>query len=222
MTWIDFSYKPPSKHEKYEIWASLKDETRKAHSLKELQFPNYNAQNTLANWKKIEKGFPWNQYRLIYGEHNIVYFINVESFTEIYRKHQKLFEIVLGGNTTLQEILDSVGDENSQIWTRLKSSHLLCGILLGFGIENAKGFEQSLNNPNDSSSSYLSVEKGNWAIYSDKPKVTDLPLPAFRVFTDGEDTLHHYREQRERIISQYHHVDFYKKVADVLLENNQR
>lgn len=219
MTWIDFSYKPPSPQEKAEVWKNLNENTKKMHSLEELNFPKYNAQKIWANWHTIQKKYVGSKFRIIPNSDLTVYFINVDLFLRRVSENQDLFNEILGPITGT-ELLNCICEEKSETWQKFKSSHTLNGILLGYGITNAIGFEKRTKG-NTSPDSYLYPEEENLALFAEQPTLKDLSLPGFRIFENGETMGREYESERSLILEKLRDKNRYKEIARHLKKHSQ-
>ncbi len=215
MTWIAVSYAPPDDYERLEIWHSLTDDLKKKHSVDDMFFPKYNAQEIWENWSKIQSTYVGSKYRFIPDFNQNVYFINIDLFLSTVAEHQDIFNAILEKPVTGEELLACICDESSPLWQRFKSSHALNGILLGFGIQNAISFERRMKGEECHDSQRI-LQRRNIALHLDRPKLHHLGLPEFRIFAGGEESIERYESERSSIIDNLKGKDLYKITAEML------
>jgi hypothetical protein len=69
-----------------------------------------------------------------------LYLVNKKAFLNATRQNIHIFRSILGETTTPTGLLDTIISKKCTIETALKGSHVLFGILFGFGTENAMRF----------------------------------------------------------------------------------
>lgn len=96
-------------------------------------------------WKKYASTFQSKNYLIISNESSDlleIYLINRNACKKIICENLILFQDVLGTEATPEAILKSIETSQQIAKEALKGSQLLYGILLGYGVSNAYGFEQ--------------------------------------------------------------------------------
>jgi hypothetical protein len=98
-------------------------------------------------WEKYEKNFQIQNYLLI-KEKSItvsnvtnVVFINKKAFINIFNKHAKIFNKILNKHLTSDSLLKEIED-NRKFAPIIKNNEILWGILLGYGVHNAKLYDK--------------------------------------------------------------------------------
>lgn len=96
-------------------------------------------------WKKYEKLFSFTHYFLIEGpdekKAQEIYFINKKYFIDKINQNLHLFQECLGENITGASFLKKIED-NPRIFSLFNHHPLLLGILLDYGVHNAKLFNE--------------------------------------------------------------------------------
>jgi len=96
-------------------------------------------------WKKYRHLYPMKKFVLIDNESrgNLqIYLINRKSCIEKITEHLSLFQEILGCNSSPKEILARLEIAKDLMLEGLNKSQILYGILLGYGRENAEGYDQ--------------------------------------------------------------------------------
>lgn len=99
--------------------------------------------------------------------------------------------------------------KSDDLFEALGNSQVLYGILLGYGEENAKGFDLDLPDPKPFS--------------KESPKPNRLTLPYFQTFSTSQETpflRKQYQEDRKKILSIYSNGNLLEITLTKLLSND--
>lgn len=151
-------------------------------------------------WKKYESLFPMHDYVLLAKEDENwiqIMLINRRSCLETISAHLDLFQEALDSKLTPNELLDQIIASKDLFRHGLKNHYSLYGLLLGYGLENAMGFEELY-------SKKMGLPKKPIPFHEDDVLLPlKLHLPFFMVFSDNtkhNDLKRKYEEQRELIV----------------------
>lgn len=216
VTWIDMSYSPPNGEEKLLFWESLSNNQKIHYSVDDLDFPKYNAKKIAANWVKIQQKYLGRNFNIVPYE-NSVFFINQPVLLNFIEENRDLFAEILGKPMQPIEVLNCIGDQSSSLWQAFLKNHFAMGLLLGYGIHNAKCFA-FLVCGEDVPPSHLVDEGPSTILYEEHPKIGQLQLPMFRVFEGGEDVIDKYERERIQIKRYFQGKNFYQTVYEKMQE----
>ncbi len=95
-------------------------------------------------WEKYKNNLPLTHYLLIQENHpyrsvGSVFLINKSAFVKTVNEHIALFKKILGPNVNGEELLEQV-EKQQKFSPVIQNNVLLLGILLGYGVHNAKLF----------------------------------------------------------------------------------
>lgn len=174
-------------------------------------------------WKKQRGPSPFLFVKRPIDDHlSSGYIINAQEVVWILRKHYDLFCRELGLEfDPLNAILDF---ENLQsvFWNKVFDSHLLQGILHGYGERNSYFFSEQMKLQKEDPHQF-----DRYCIFrgpSPKEKKEPLPLPMFRSYTtSGSDpVLVQYKEERRKIQQELKGKDFTQVVFSRLFPAEER
>ena len=97
--------------------------------------------------RKYEKKLRSNSFIVVFEEDSngsSLYLVNKKAFLNTIQHNILIFQKILGVAITPKKLLKSLENKTSTFEMTLKRSHLLFGILFGYGIENAMHFERRL------------------------------------------------------------------------------
>lgn len=166
-------------------------------------FFDTDTKNFIPNWQV------WKKYSHFFNEKDLnfaflektyqelfeIHFVNKKLVIDTIEKHSLVFKEILGElspNEILERILKS-----DDLFEAIGNSQILYGILLGYGEENARGFDLDLSNPIPFS--------------NEKPKPNHLTLPYFQTFPSSQETpllRKQYQLDRKKILSLYSKGNF--------------
>lgn len=146
----------------YEPFLQLCPEEKKEESIikaKE-EIRNYDLDRNWNKWQSVRKkvGHPNFLYRVTPTENpnvKMVDLLNLEKAREVLKSHYQLFAKVLEDNFDIDSTLNEFENTNSEFWKLVFSSHLLTGLLYGFGEENSTFFDLEMKF--DDRNNFLSV-----------------------------------------------------------------
>ena len=151
-------------------------------------------------WKKYESLFSMHDYILFAKEDENwiqIMLVNRRSCLETISTHLSLFQEALDSKLTQNELLDQIITSKDLFRDGLKNHHSLYGLLLGYGLENAKGFEELY-------SKNMGLPRKPIPFHDDDVLLPlRLHLPFFMVFSDKvkhHDLKRSYEEQRKQIV----------------------
>jgi len=173
----------------------------------------------LTNWKTWEKyanlpEFEMNNFVFIEEKRPElfgIHFINKKNILQCVKDNLDIFQEVLGENITPEAVLQSLLS-GEDIYEALKDSHILYGILFGFGAENARAFHEKFELG-------LSLPEPV-AFHQEDPDLHLLPLPYFSVFYPNKATdrlRKQYMKEREQILQIYEKGNFLEITLSRLL-----
>jgi hypothetical protein len=131
-----------------------------------------------------------------------ILFINKKNVLRCVRENMEIFKEILGNDITPEKVLQALMNDED-LSELLKDNHILCGILFGFGKENATHFHQKFG---------LDLALPDpIPFHHEDPEVHPLPLPYFMTFypNAGTDRLRkQYIQDRKRILEIYSKGNF--------------
>jgi hypothetical protein len=151
---------------------------------------------THSNFAFLEKTYP---------ELFEIHFVNKQLVLDTIERHAPAFREVLG-NLQPNEILARILTFED-LFEAIGNSQILYGVLLGYGEENARGFDQNLPNPKPFNEDYLGQDQ--------------LTLPYFQTFSERErlELKSRYQSERNYILSLYSKGNFLEITLTKLLAN---
>jgi hypothetical protein len=163
-------------------------------------------------WKKYKHFFDTNNSNYVFLEKTYpelfeIHFINKKLVLSTIEKHSSTFSRILG-QLTPHEILERML-KSDVLFAALGNSQILYGILLGFGEENAKGFDLDLPDPKP--------------FNKESPKPNHLSLPYFQTYSASQETSFlrkQYKQDREKILSIYSKGDLLEITLTKLFSND--
>ena len=142
-----------------------------------------------------------------------VHFLNKKNVIRNVKDNIHVFQEVLGDNITPEQVLDLILKSNN-VDEALGAGDLLCGILFGFGIENARAFHQIYQLG-------LPLKNDAAPFHNEEFVPYLLPLPYFMVFqpsTQTEMLRKQYQQEREKILELYSKGNFLEITLTQLLK----
>ncbi len=218
MTFVNMSYTHPTKQQRLSMWNDFSEKVKKDYKPKDIYFPSYNAQRLLAKWRSFGKKMTGDTYCFTEPQDNELLFINLPLCIKTISEHEALFSTILETELSPEEIARNLGVKNSPVWERILKSHLLTGLLCGFGLENAKGFH-ICTQPKESCSS--ASTRPTSVFIKNHPKFSEINIPSFGVYPGGEGVVTRYKSEREAIIAACSDHAF-KKLALKKLKQKRR
>lgn len=155
------------------------------------------------------------------------YIVNVQETVWTLQKHYNLFKQALDRDFDPVAVTMDFTNPHSDFWNAVFSSHLLSGIVLGFGYKNAYFFDmmmkrQTASKQADPIFSAIPVEPSR-NIFDDS--IANLPLPHFRSFglPFNEDlVVEKYKRERRRIQSHLNSDNFFEAIFLQLMGVNSQ
>ena len=115
-----------------------------------------NIDKTWKDWQRLANNFDLTNYILAeikpdhYGEkESLLVFINIKRTALILQKYYDYFKRTVGYDFNPIDIIFELKNGNQTFWKTVFSHYALCGILLGYGSENAWLFEWYMKNKNN-------------------------------------------------------------------------
>jgi|GEM_PF-2346968 hypothetical protein len=164
----------------------------------------------LTNWKIWEKysklpEFKSENFVFIYEKRPElfgIHFISKRNILSCVRDNIDIFKDILGSEINPEKVLQAIETSND-IYETLGDTHLLYGILFGFGTQNAIAFHQKFD---------LELPLPDpMPFHTEEPEDHPLPLPYFMTFFPNAETERlqkQYANEREMILSKYSKGDF--------------
>lgn len=137
-------------------------------------------------WKKYRDRFPMKNFSLIENDgpsHLELYLINRPACLDKIKQHLKIFHQILGVELTPQQILHKLESSHNFMREGLNGSQVLYGILLGYGEQNARGFENFVHKK-----MYFLKYLGNFNSESRSAPYL-IQLPYFIIFEEDNETI---------------------------------
>ena len=151
-------------------------------------------------WKKQQGPSPFLFVKRPIDDHlSSGYIINVQEVVWVLQKHYDVFYRELGFEFDPLSIVIEFEDLRSLFWNKVFDSHLLQGILHGYGERNAYFFSEQMKLQKEDADQF-----DRYCIFrgpSHREKKESPPLPMFRSYTTSEDdpVLVQYKEERRKI-----------------------
>lgn len=213
---INLTYTPPTKEERYNHWQRFSLERKMEYSVDDMLYSSFKAPDIWKKWELVASKFLGTKYRFIPDGTGFVYFVNVPLAQTIVQEHLELFNKILGKNVTAAEIIDCIGDNSSPLWQELCQGHCLRGLLFGYGLQNALGFERYSQERRENAQKTSLSTKPTFVLIDNHPKITSVNIPTFRVFEGGEDQVEKYLANRKEILSKCNDKNFYSVTQQYL------
>lgn len=163
-------------------------------------------------WQKYEHLFPMQNY-VLFAQHNgswfEVYFVNRTTCLNAINSNLDHFQDKLGEKLTAEEIFQRLISSGNVFSNALNKSQALYGLLLGYGRENAKGFDDYyVNNQKQKGPKLTSLQH----------KEGELMIPPFASFSKNETKKiqKQYKKDRRVIQKNFSEGDFLEIVLNQL------
>lgn len=190
------------------LWKDLPEQTQKKNLAKlEQHVDKYDLPTNWEKWEQWRKKKP--KGRFLFAKKSTecdqlftIDILNVQEAAWSIQKHYHTFKAELGKDFDPLEAVLEFEDPNSTFWESVYSSHLLRGILHGFGERNAYFFDLQMKlNEEDSKEIPIFTSNG---ISRDRAggSLKKIPLPMFRSYSPDkqEDPIYlRYKDEREKI-----------------------
>ncbi|MDN3506907.1 MAG: hypothetical protein P0S96_06730 [Simkaniaceae bacterium] len=191
-------------------WKALPEaEQKKYLAMLEQYVTNYDLHINWEKWVKWKENLPKGHF--LFAKHTsevdklfFVSILNVQEAAWTLQRHYPIFKEILGFEFDPLQVVLEYENPNSVFWDRVFSSHLLQGILYGFGERNAYFFDRQRNLEDEMDVESLTTHPlfASRGIRRDRKggSVEDIPLPAFRSYSNNskEDPIYlKFNEERE-------------------------
>lgn len=162
-------------------------------------------------WKK-KPMVPINSFVLAemhFPSCDMLVFVNIPSVASTIEQHREDFEQLLGKDFITQSLIADLRIGNYKQWEKLLSDPMTEGILLGYGVTNARVFRETTPNQNGRN---VSVSENNDPRLIAECCLNGKPfrIPIFVMFDENESEylLAKYKKEREQIKKRYIGKDF--------------
>lgn len=210
-TWVSFDYAPPTPEERLSYWQEMSSEMKAKYSLDDLEYPKYNTKQLLQEWNRIQDEYTGTKYGFIPDGEYSMFFVHKKNLQNVIKENHSLFTEILGCSPDIECIIHCKSIEDSPTWQRIKASHTLMGLILGYGRHNSECYERMREGAKVPSSYFHTSKNYAKQLYSSKPKLRDLELPLFRVFNgEGEKQLDLYNIERRKIVEALNKGNIYR------------
>lgn len=143
------------------------------------------------------------------GDYSLLVFLNREKTLSVLHRYPEEFRKVVGNVFQPKQAIEDLRRGNHEIWKKIFQNPVCKGILLGYGIENARLFQT-----HRSKNSYLPSENNDPRIQpSCVLQGVAFRLPIFVMFHPEESAvlLSQYKQERRNILQIYEGQDFLKR-----------
>lgn len=181
------------------------------------QHPMFALESWWQTWEKVSHAFPLKDFSFFAQRREgwfEIFLVNHSHALDIIEKNLALFREKLGCNFTPKEILESIVSSDSVFKEGLKESQALFGLLLGYGKNNAIGFENYFTKNKKSHSPTKSMELMSM-------QEEELAVPSFASFSKKETykLIEKYRKERSVILELYSNGNFFELTLSRLTSN---
>lgn len=195
-------------NEKREIYLSKTDQFRQHISYEKFQPCRDDYRYLWNEWTKIQDKYLGCQFLLREDEDwNEAVFVNIPSAQYILTKYYDDFVKHTKMSYIPEEAVRLLGEDSASFWKKVKKSHYLLGLLMGYGEKNSYHFEWESKNK-----TRLPSRKGTSSGHSGKSlsnlSIQDLTLPTFITYQPIDEKKEQYKLERERCIEIYSQGDF--------------
>ncbi len=214
-----FSFMPIiDENEKRAIYASKSAQFKQYIPFEKFKLTKADCRKLWDDWRLVEDQYLGKQFRIMDDDKvGGGVFINIPAATLTLDKWHEDFVKITGLPFTPVEAVYFIGDPTSQFWQKIRESHYLLGLLLGFGEQNAKLFQwehdKKMQFPMRRGTSILPGHTGKAA---HELEIEDLDVPGFIIYQVIDEQLEKYKSERERCIALYQGQDFYELTSKLL------
>ena len=173
----------------------------------------------------------------------IVTLVNKRAFIDTVNAHREIFEQILGGKVTGQELLAKLENHETGLFDLLQYHEGLYGILLGYGKKNAFLFQRRMDlniyNPHpkfllssgicrkeyDSLEEEISFLKDDLQVVAQNDLLSPIDLPIFLGIRKSEESIaliNQYHVIRKQLNHIFYQKEFLKRVFEQLMAENQK
>jgi hypothetical protein len=155
------------------------------------------------------------------GNYDLLVFLNKESAIQSMKEHYSEFERVFGSDFDPIAEIENLRLGKHDLWRRVFSDFICQGILLGYGLENARLFEKLYSERvnGDLQEEYQASENADPRIKADC-YLNEIPfrIPIFVMFdkSESEALVSKYKNERERIRKIYAEKSFLDTTLSML------
>ncbi|MCK4935001.1 MAG: hypothetical protein KAR79_05390, partial [Simkaniaceae bacterium] len=157
----------------------------------------------------VERNYPFDKQR------KMGLFINIPTLIELLKQHYEAFFKIYEKPFDPESIINEISDDHSLFWSKVFQSHYLQGLLYGYGEENAKRFVNKESNGN-----FPDTHEIARVFFKKKIQVSDLMLPGICYYTESDQTIIKYNQERKKIIEYYSRKNFFELTKSLLVAPN--
>ena len=134
----------------------------------------------------------------------MIYLINKKTCLSTIKQYELLFEVILNSKQAAQGILQNMIESKAMLENALNGSNVLYGILLGFGKENALGYERLYEK------NMYFLKRPPFARSEAEKCVPGIDFPQFAAFDEAETKKlkKQYLANREELLKIVYREDF--------------
>ena len=181
---------------------------------------NYDLPSNWEKWEKIQSRFPIKKY-LIFRSHfdedgkaSFVYFVDILKTATLIQSNYELFRRAVDFDFHPFEVVLDIRNRESKFWKKVrdsKESPLLWGLLFGYGKMNSLAFYWKHFDCPQSCKEFIGSYPFQFSNPSPRGQVrisaSNFAIPHFVSFSDDDEVVGHYLEERERIKKTYQSND---------------
>lgn len=172
--------------------------------------------NCGCKYQSQSPGFALGVYR-VDPENSSLILTNKESLRTVLNENYELVCSIVGEVYEIGSILDDLVSFRLPFWKKAFDSHVLNGLLFGYGLLNVNAYqeEDSFGQTFPISKATCSINEIVTAHVKLPIKVEDLILPMFGSYSDPDPQVLQYEKEREEIIEMYRGKDLRRVFIDV-------
>ncbi len=181
-------------------------------------------------WEAICINFPFHKH-LLFRAHfsedrkmSYIYFVDIIKTALLIQDNYDLFRREIGFEFHPLEVVLEMPKQSSEFWKRLRkspNSSLLWGLLFGYGKQNSSLFNWKYQNLNCASRDFIDLLSQTSSNPSPEGHVRlsidAFLLPSFISFTEEDEVLSKYKNEREKIREIYKNKDLLKITLEELM-----
>lgn len=185
--------------------------------------PLFELESWWQTWEKYSHLFPMKEF-FLFAQNGDEWFevclINKSNALTVIEKNLPLFRDKIDANFSSREILEHIVSSHNVFRDGLNKSHALLGLLLGYGKQNAVGFEKYFSK--NRKLHFLSFAPRNSAEIMHL-EMDELAIPSFSSFSNKEtfQIVKTYNQERDRIIEIYSKGDFLETTLSGLASHRE-
>lgn len=185
--------------------------------------PLFELESWWQTWEKYSHLFSMKEFFLFAqngDEWFEVFLINKSNALKVIEENLTLFRDKIGTNFSSSEILEHIVSSRNVFRDGLNKSHALLGLLLGYGKQNAVGFEKYFSK--NRKLHFLSFAPRNSAEVVHL-EMDVLAIPSFSSFSNKETNriVKKYNQERDRIMEIYSKGDFLETTLNRLASHQE-